>query len=128
VLARRKVELGISQEAVRVASGLSTTTIANVEHADPNVTMASLRSLDVGLQWPVGTCESWLTGRAGVVSTSTATPDLASMSEQLSLIVDILTGQVGAQLPVALKLARLAPAARESVEVLIDQLLERGGR
>jgi hypothetical protein len=85
---RRVVELRMSQEDVREASGLSITTIGKIEQGGPDlrVQRSTMRRLDLALQWPVGTCESWYDGRAGVVA-GVAPPNVAGLVEELAPLV-----------------------------------------
>jgi transcriptional regulator with XRE-family HTH domain len=87
---QRRAELAISQEHVRATSGLSVTTISKIERGDPdlNVQKATLRRLDLALQWPVGSAESWLEGRGGIVTgPALEAPDLMRWAEELAPLV-----------------------------------------
>lgn len=78
----------MSQEDVHDRSGLSVTTVSKIERGDPDlhVQRVTLRRLDVALQWPVGTSESWYLGHGGVVATPAVT-DVATLVEELAPLV-----------------------------------------
>ena len=85
---QRRAELRMSQQDIRDASGLSITTIGKLERGGPDliVQTATLRRLDLALQWQVGTAESWLAGHGGVVDTPTGV-NLAAWVAELAPLV-----------------------------------------
>jgi len=87
---QRRAALDISQEDVRSRSGLSVTTISKIERGDPELTVqkATLRRLDLALEWRVGTAESWLAGNGGIVTDDVGEPpDLVRWAEELAPLV-----------------------------------------
>ena len=131
---QRRAELRLSQEDVRRASGLSVTTIGKIERGDAQLTVqtATLRRLDLALQWPVGTCESWYEGRGGVItpapSGSSSEPlTLGDISALVPMVLQALEERSGVE-PISLMvtMARFEPKLRRALEralvVLADEL------
>lgn len=85
---QRRAELRLSQEEIRGATGLSVTTVGKIEKGDADLAVqrSTLRRLDVALEWTPSTCESWLAGRGGVVTATSAT-DVAALVEELAPLV-----------------------------------------
>jgi transcriptional regulator with XRE-family HTH domain len=120
----------MSQEDVRRESGLSVTTIGKIEKGDPDLTVqrATLRRLDIALQWPAGTSESWFAGRGGLVVEGAATAGVAAL-------VDELTPLVAAQLrggreQSVISVAGLPPdvvRALEQLVTVVRNALDHGG-
>ena len=121
VLSRRKVELRLTQEEVRDRSGLSTGTVSKIEHGRP-VSTTSLRRLDLALEWEVGTSESWLRGRAGVVTRPAEGADLEQMADALAPLVAARLQRGPRQEIVARKLAALPTSVVIAFEALVDQV------
>ena len=125
VLARRN-ELGLSQQDVREASGLSVTTISKIErgYTDVGVQPATLRRLDAALQWQAGTAESWLEGSGGVVvhdgERPAEIPLVAQLVPQILAALDARAG-VGS---VTTNLSRLPAPVRRAVEDLVATLAD----
>lgn len=87
---QRRAELRMSQADVRAESGLSVTTISKIERGahDLSVQRATMRRLDLAMQWPVGTAEAWYYGRGGVVDTPAGeAPDMVRWVEDLAPLV-----------------------------------------
>lgn len=89
---QRRADLRMSQEEVRRQSGLSVTTIGKIERGDTDlrVQRATLRRLDLGLRWPVGTCEAWYDGLGGVVAGAIGADVAALVAELTPLIAEQL--------------------------------------
>lgn len=118
---QRRAELRLSQEEIRHATGLSVTTIGKIEAGGPDLAVqrSTLRRLDVALEWPVGTCESWFAGRGGVVS-ATATTDVAALVEELApLVAAQLRGERGES---TVSVAGLPPDVVEALERLLTAI------
>ena len=59
----RREQLGLRQDELGARGGPSTTTLTKIENGSPTpVSKATLRKLDTGLDWPVGTAAAVLAG------------------------------------------------------------------
>lgn len=125
---QRRAELRLSQREVRESSGLSVTTISKIERGERDLVVqrATLRRLDLALQWPVGTAESWYDGRAGVLS-SDARDSLvteAGLELLLPVVIEALAARSDYGLALLSNLARLPLGVRRTIEVLVAELAE----
>jgi transcriptional regulator with XRE-family HTH domain len=123
---QRRAELRMTQQEVRAASGLSVTTISKIETGshDLSVHDSTLRRLDLALQWPVGTAEAWLAGRAGIVAQTPATLDRSAIAAVVPMVIEALQAQSDVSLSTMAYLAQLPEPVRRSFETLIAQVAE----
>lgn len=120
----RRTALGLSQQDLRDASGLSVTTISKIERGEGAVQPATLRRLDAALAWSPGTAESWLEGRGGLVPDA-PDDDVSEADLVAAILPDVLRAldeRRGSGFQVRTNLARLPAPVREAVETLIASL------